>query len=406
MTAISWIPMALLMSLTLVLAGCDSDQANTSATPVAGGGQNESSPTNSGSTAAAVPPASQKTANPSELSSAHAVRLAPTAVMDAAGFGQPVVAATLFAPHGWKTNGGIAWGQQHACVNGYAFAWSAESPDELRGMAILPQQRWEWNANRKPLKLGCPISQIDSVQGYLEAILPEILPQARVLTFRPRPDVERELSGLTEEKDTGFQYSVSKVSAAEALVEFEKQGVVMRGVVSAAVQFNYLRTGGGQYGIVTENYVGYALPAYAAYAPADEFNPAFYEALRRSFLTNPQWESLIAQHNQTMGRIERKGVMDRARIHNQTMKEISEMRQNAWDAQQKSSDVRAREFIEVIRDVETYSDEWAPGGQVELSSFYEHAWRLDDGSYVLTDDPSFQPGVALGIDGQVLNRTE
>ena len=385
-TSIRWNPVAALTVLTFALLACDSAVEDPAAD--------------------IAPLVDETAAKPSNDTPANAVRLSPSAVVDANGFGQPVVAATLFAPHGWKTSGGIAWGQKHACVNGYAYAWSAESPDEQRGMAILPQRRWEWNANQQPSKPDCPIAQIDSVQSYIEAILPEYLPQARILTLRPRPDLEQQLASLNAESDTGFQYSVSRVSAAEALVEFEKHGVTMRGVLTAAVQFNYMRTGGGQYGVMVENYVGYALPAYAAYAPASEFDPAFYEALRRSFLPNPQWEALIAGHNQTMGRIQRKGVMDRARIHNQAMSEIADMRKQAWDAQQKSADVRAREFAEVIRDVETYSDEWAPGGQVELSSFYEHAWRLDDGSYLLTNDAGFQPYAAFGMDGEVLGKAE
>ena len=64
------------------------------------------------------------------------------------------------------------------------------------------------------------------------------------------------------------------------------------------------------------------------------------------------------------------------------------------------ADRRAREFGELIRGVETYNDTNAPGGTVQLSSMYNNAWRLNDGSYVLTNDSSFQPYRDLGVDGQ------
>ncbi len=330
------------------------------------------------------------------------VHLMPTAVMDTTGFGQPLVAATLFIPNGWKTSGGIEWGQQFSCTNGYAFNWRAQSPDGRTGMLVLPQQRWEWNQAGQPSQPGCAIATTDSVEAYIKAILGEVLPDARIRNLRTRPDLESELANLNSESNTGFQYNKAWVSAAEALVEFTQEGEPMRGILVAAVQFSYLRTGGGQYGVAIENYSAFALPSYGAFGPADSFNPALFERLRRSLIANPSWEAQIAQHNATMGRIAREGIMARAKIHHDAMTDIAQIQQDAWNNQQKAADVRAREFSEIIRDVETYNDDWAPGGQVEFNSFYKHAWRLDDGSYVMTNDISFQPYRDLGVDGKAL----
>jgi hypothetical protein len=176
----------------------------------------------------------------------------------------------------------------------------------------------------------------------------------------------------------------------------------MRGVVTAAVLFSYIRTGGQAYGATTENWIGYALPSYIAYAPTSKFNRAFFEGIRRSFTPDPQWEQAIAGHNATMGRIEREGIMKRAEITRQTYEEIREMSKKAWDRQKVSADRRAREFSEYIRDVETYDDPKSDLRQVELDSGYEHAWRLDDGTYVLTNDHSFNPVKTTGQFGEQL----
>ena len=55
------------------------------------------------------------------------VRMEPAVVIDATGFEKPMAAATLFVPHGWRTEVGVQWGQEFLCTNGYAFRWSATS---------------------------------------------------------------------------------------------------------------------------------------------------------------------------------------------------------------------------------------------------------------------------------------
>lgn len=76
------------------------------------------------------------------------------------------------------------------------------------------------------------------------------------------------------------------------------------------------------------------------------------------------------------------------------------MSKQAWDRQQVSADRRMREFSEYIRDVQTYDDPKSDLGKVELDSGYAHAWRLDDGTYVLTNDHMFNPAKTMGQFGE------
>lgn len=126
------------------------------------------------------------------------------------------------------------------------------------------------------------------------------------------------------------------------------------------------------------------------------------EGFRRSFSSDLRWEAAIAGHNQTMGRIANEGAMARSRITAQTYESIREMSQSAWESRQKSADHSAREFSEYLRDVETYDDPMSSTGQVELDSSYEHAGRMDDGTYILTNDHSFNPVEAYGQFGEEL----
>jgi hypothetical protein len=55
-----------------------------------------------------------------------------------------------------------------------------------------------------------------------------------------------------------------------------------------------------------------------------------------------------------------------------------------------------------IRGVEPYRD--PAGGTIELPNQFERAWKLRDGTYVLTNSPAFRPARDLGIEGEELKR--
>lgn len=338
----------------------------------------------------------------------NAVRLQPGVIVDATGFAQPMAAATIFIPHGWKIDGGVFWARDFMCTNGYNFIWSAYAPDQSMSIGIAPQTAWEMNsAGAAPTRPGCQIQQMQSARQYLEAQVSRSIQGARILDYRDRPDLV---------KEAGLQVSQTPMpagelrrwgEAGEIFFAFNQNGRDMRGSMAAAVQFDYMvsdysQMTGGMPGSRNEFLSAFAYPGWVATAPNGQFNFAFFEALRRSIKPNPQWARAIAGHNAAIGQVAIEESRKRSRMITETNDYISKLRQDTWNAQQESADRRAREFGEVLRGVETYKDEWGPGGQRELSGHYNHAWRLNDGSYVMTDDPSFDPWRDLQLEGKKL----
>jgi hypothetical protein len=339
---------------------------------------------------------------------ADVVRLVPQIIVDATGFAQPMAAASIFVPHGWRTDGGVFWARDFMCTNGYNFMWTAYAPDQSMSVGIAPQAAWEMNSmGAAPTRPGCQLQQIQSVRQHLEMQIGAAFRGARILDYRDRPDLIREI---------GFQPSRTPMPAGEirkwaeggeALFAFSLNGRDMRGSMAAIVQFDlnisdYSQVAGGLPGSRTEFLSGFAHPAWVATAPNGQFNFAFFEALRKSIKTNPEWSKAIAGHNT---RIALKALeisrRDAAAIQ-ENRDYIAKLRQDTWNAQQESADRRFREFGEALRGVETYKDEWGPGGERELSGYYNHAWRLRDGTYVLTDDANFDPWRDLKLEGQKL----
>lgn len=335
--------------------------------------------------------------------SGQVLRLEPAVIVDATGFEQPMAASTLFLPHGWHSQGGVFWGREFLCTNGYAFNWQATAPDGSATIAVLPQERWESNNyGAAPSTPGCASAPFTTVRQYLQHAAQRWRPGARLLDFRPRPDIARELAHMNRSVPMPMGEARTWVEAGELLFAFQERGMQMRGTISAAVIFTLSRSSTGMGGTM-DALTGSTLPVYAVAAPDGRLDFGFFEAIRRSIAANPQWERRIGRHNREIARVSIEESRRQADMLMRNNAEIARIRQEAWNSHQVSADRRAHEFGELLRGVETYADADAPGGTVALSRNYDHAWRLNDGSYILSNDAGFDPWRDLNLEGRRLS---
>lgn len=329
------------------------------------------------------------------------LRFEPTAIVDHAGLGRPTAAITLFVPQGWQTQGGIVWGNEYQCTNGYAVRWQAIATDGLSGALVFPQVGWEFNSNNGPVvNINCNKAQIYTVESYLRLLISDVRSDAQNITFNPRPDLLAEFAQSQSQKMWAMGIQQTWIETGELVFTFTEQGVEMTGKLAAAVKFEKTITNTTAY--QAEAVQAWALPAFGTFARRGHYNPALFRAIRKSMIPDAYWSQEIAKHNAIMNGITLKGISDRGKIAADANREISNIIHNSWQRQQVNSDRRAREFLEVIRETETFDDASAPGGQIEFSSHYNQAWKLEDGTYVLTDKPGFNPVQELGISGTQL----
>ena len=109
----------------------------------------------------------------------------------------------------------------------------------------------------------------------------------------------------------------------------------------------------------------------------------------------------VVDHQINVGRIAQKGQQERQAIWNNTQQEIASMRTAIWRDGQRSADQRAADFSQMIRGVENYQG--ADGHKKELESGYANAWKLRDGSYVMSSTPGFDIYRDLGVEGERLD---
>jgi hypothetical protein len=193
----------------------------------------------------------------------------------------------------------------------------------------------------------------------------------------------------------------SWITAGEVLLAYNFQGQEVRESVAMMVFFMLNRMAGVMPGEVREFLTISAMPALAARAPHGQLDFKLTEAIRLSMSRDPEWSALMHEHQQKMAGISAKGAADRHNIWMKTSREIAEIRQRGYENTQASQDRIHENFSQMIRGVETFVDSRS-NERIELPNTHSHAWRLNDDTYILTNDPNFQPNRDLGVDGRTL----
>lgn len=334
------------------------------------------------------------------------IRVRRAEIVDANGFERPLVAATVFVPADWQVEGGVFWSTQaDPCGGGgYNFDWRAISPDGWSAIQIFPMERWQWNSWGAPDPAGCPSARITSARHYLEEVVRRFRPGARLLDFRRRPDIEQELAQFNQTTPMPMGELRSWAEVGEALIGYQQNGVEMRETLTSAVVLSVTTTLPMAGMPAAEFLQGSTLPGLAVRAPNGELDFQMVELIRKSIQPGPEWSDRIARHEARIAGIQIQGARDRSRITAETGEAIRQMQADSWRRYSESSDRLARERSEAIRGVETYDDPYI-GGTVQLDNSYDQAWRLNDGTYVLSNDPSFDPYRVFGIEGRRLEVT-
>ena len=340
---------------------------------------------------------------------AGAVRVQNAKIMDRNGFDRPMVAATMMIPVGWKTSGGIVWSQNMSGCGPSVphINFTATAPDGSSAIQYLPEEKWAGHNMQYPgMQQGpCPNVRITEPRHYIDQYVQRVRPNARVLDYRERTDIIEGVSKMIPPPPPdGYGMQTRQwVGAGDVLLASQHDGREMRELIGVVAIFSMTQMADGVGGVM-ETYTTFALPSFAYRAPEGQLDFDKAAMIRNSYRADPNWSAKISQFHANIARTNAKGAADRARITAQTNREISDMQMDSWRKQQDSSDRGTREFNEYIRGVETYDDP-INGGSVQLDNTYDNAWQLNDGTYVLTDDPSFNPYAATGMDGQKLEPT-
>lgn len=334
-------------------------------------------------------------------------------VIDRQGFEKPMVAATMMVPAGWRTQGDVVWNVTVRCGPGHALRLRAQSADGTAAIELVPGEMWA-SGDMGPGE--CPLGNFRDVREYLNGWVQRHRPGARVIDYRPRPDKSRPPQDFPMPAGGMRQ----RVEGGQVLIGYSAGGREMRETLVTIVSITESQMAGLQPGQVIRSLHGQSHGVLGWRAPEGKLDLRQFDAVWASWRRGPEWQARI---DQAQGQMARENAATQARIGQiqaetsrqtlaetarrgelaaQSRAEIVAINQGTWQAGQASQERRHTENVRLIREVEAWR---APGGTtVELPGHYPHAWQLRDGSYLLTDNPNFDPGRDIGQPGVALTR--
>jgi hypothetical protein len=344
------------------------------------------------------------------------LRVQKAEVIDHQGFGQPLVALTMMVPAGWQTQGTVTWRQELGCGKPVQRRLLSRAPDGLSALELLPGESWGVSSTGA-LSPGCPTARFEGAQAYLQAWVQRHRPGARWLDYRPLPERSQP---ATQQAWPGGGQLRSGVETGQALIAYQQGGRDLRETLAVSVNIAHFNMPGLAGMPPLQSMAGESFGVLAMRAPAGQLDLRQFDALWLTLRTGAEWQqrltagmNQIAQDNAaTQARIgqihaetSRQTLAEQARrgqILAQSRADIADIHQATQRQRDATNERLHKQTVKTLREVEHYRE---PGGStVELPSHYRQAWKLKDGSYLLTDDVNFRPARDLGVDGDLLKR--
>ncbi len=334
-------------------------------------------------------------------------------IVDRQGFERPMPAVTLLVPAGWKVQSEVAWARGPSCGRPYHPRLLAQSPDGQSAIEIFGGETWGTSSYGPPVP-NCPVANLSSAEAFLRAWVQRHRPGAQWLGYKPNPARQRQPQNTP--MPAGFMRS--GVDAGQAQISWQRNGQTQHEWLGTVVSLNASRL--QMPGVPpADTLIGEATGVISWRAPAGQLSEKLFGAIWQSLQTDPQWAARIqagmqqmaadnAATQQRIAQIQAQGARDtmaqmqkRHEIRMQTQQDIATMRNQGWQNQQAQQDRQQRATVDTINEVRRYRNPDG-AGTVALPQYWQHAWKLRDGSYLLTDSPNFDPGRDLGVAGQKL----
>lgn len=338
------------------------------------------------------------------------LRMRQVRIVDEHGFGRPIEAASLLLPVSWQAESSVRWTGDVGCPeNAVHLALKAQSPDGRLGFEVFPNHVWKWADDpaaqqaaqqaMAPLGVrGCDVLPPYDAAGYLQDVfLPRWRPGSTLIDLGSVAELAQALqleqkalavsTGQPAWIETDFDVALALIETprAEGVDEEWLLVTVMRTMISPPAM---------GYGLppLPRSYSMIALSPFAARAPKGELekHDRLFEVIHRSFRTDPRWDAGVAQVQQNIAAMQRRGIAERSRIIAESNREIGAIIEQAYQARQAGQDRSFERQIRALRGVESWIDPLTRAS-VQLTSGYRGAWSNGLGDYILSDNPDFQP---------------
>lgn len=337
-------------------------------------------------------------AEPTKSSRADAFRVQRVEVIDRQGFERPVRAASLMMPAGWRVQSGIVWPRQRECGVAVPLpALQAVSSDKAEQIELTPGENWGFTFQGGAM-MQCPVAPWTDTVQYLQGWVQRHRPGARWLGYKPRPD----RSVPEQVRAFPMMNSFQRVETGQAMIGYRADGQEWRELLATTVEFS--RTVPTDPSLAQAgNLVASARGVLAWRVSRGDPSEKRFDTIWGTLQVDPVWAGKIARMNAAMDRDDAATAGRIGQIQADTAREVMEIRQRGFENRGAMREQGQANAVRGMRETDLWRDPGS-GGSVELSQNYRHAWKLKDGSYLLSDDANLDPQRDLGVAGERMKR--
>lgn len=324
--------------------------------------------------------------------------------IDRQGFNQPVEAFSFMLPADWNVSSNIQWNGASKCMPEILQAsMTAASADGAFELLLLPVTQFDWSDDQLTLDAmrrggfvySCRLQQPLDAAAYIKNELAPSVKAMAASVHSPQQLQEAMQQGAMQMKQAAVQagnnaYDYSP-SAAEALLNFAdgREGIALVTLMQTIVTLP------GAFGQQIKTYQSYVSMRLVMKYPKGKQTEAkrLLGTVISSTRANPEWAAAVQKTFQAIQQGAQNTLGQIIKITTGAQNEISKNITRSWE-NAGNSDNNTKAWSEYIRGVDSWTDEG--GKKVELASGYSNAWSKSDGSYILTNDVSFDPNTAFG----------
>jgi hypothetical protein len=320
---------------------------------------------------------------------------------------------SFLKPDDWQFDGGINWILDNPAMPAVIpfRVFNTKGKDEFE---VFANRCFFWTTNLQLLAMfppgtkyfGSKVKLPVKAQTALKKI---ILPEER----KNYPDFkiisESDLPELAQALGAGKQaqgFGKSDASGAKVRFSYTKNGVEMEEEIYAVVE-NLTFPVNSMHGTFFNTiwYVDYIF-SFKGEKGKLEDQTKIFQTITSSFKLNPKWYAKYSNvieylAQQQITKINSIGEM--SRMLSQVSDQMTPAQETQFENRSSVYDEVSEKFSANTLGIDRYYDPYEER-QVELPSGYNHAWCNNNGEYVVTDNPNYNPNVGSNLNWQELKR--
>jgi hypothetical protein len=354
--------------------------------------------------------ASQKL-TPGNKISVNPLRFKNYSYVDRQGTG--IEAFSFLMPSDWEFEGGIRWILDNPAMPSVT-ALRVYNPKGKEQFEVFPNHCYFWSTNLQLLSMFPPGSKyfgsivkrpVAAQNALRNIILSEQrngFPDLKVIKDENVPELPKALGAGKQAQGVGS----SGATGARLRVSYTKDGTTLEEEFYAVVEsltFPVQSMYGTSYNTIW--YVDYIF-SFKAQKGKLESTAKIFQTITASFKVNPHWFAKYSNVIEYMAQrkiSQIKSVGEFSRMLSRMSDQVSEEKMQQFKERGDVYDKVSQKFSDNTLGIDRYFNPHEEK-EVELPSGYNHAWCNNNGEYILSDDPNFNPNEGSNLHWESMKR--